>query len=226
MRPPRVRISTLIGLVLACALGMAALRRPGPEVEQAAFSATVLALILAALRAVHRPGGARAFWSGFALAGGAYLALSIIPATEGRLATTRAAGLLADRMGAAGAANGPFAQTFTYPVSNGNPQAFLADTVQGTISSDVVATAPAPRSFTYYSTDRPVGASGTDFTFSFGVQAGATPTLDRDSFVRVCHDLFAWICGAAVGMISRAWWMGRRRGRAWDRLARGKVPLP
>jgi hypothetical protein len=90
MRPPRVRISSLIGFIAACAIAFAAMRHANRDVEQVAFTATAIALILAILRAAHRPGAPRAFWSGFAIAGGSYLALSLFPTTAERLATTRA----------------------------------------------------------------------------------------------------------------------------------------
>src|SRR5262249_23411754 len=47
-------------------------------------------LLVSVLLAVHRTESRRAFWIGFALFGWAYLALTLVPAIESRLLTTKA----------------------------------------------------------------------------------------------------------------------------------------
>jgi hypothetical protein len=50
---------------------------------------TLVILLTSILLAVHRIEKRRAFWLGFALFGGGYLTLSLIPSIESRLITTK-----------------------------------------------------------------------------------------------------------------------------------------
>ena len=95
MRGMRLRISWLIGAVAFSALGFAALKQASPLVDQLVFTATLTALGLAALLAIHRGGRDRAFWIGFVLAGGLYFLASNSSETEPRLITSRAVAELA-----------------------------------------------------------------------------------------------------------------------------------
>lgn len=227
MRAIRVRISTLIGLVVACALGLAALRRASPETEQVVFTATVIALILAILRAVHRPGAARAYWSAFALVGGTYLALSLIPTTSGRLATSRALGYIFPWVSnpATTSNQGPamfwgsvdystwgagqtlnsshVTYTQVHPVLS-NPNTGIWSTVSGN-------GALVPQNSAAFD------PSGNTLLFTGKFHPDA---IDWQSFERSGHDLFAWLWGAIAGTIARTWWAGPKRRQAWDRLGR------
>jgi hypothetical protein len=210
MRAIRVRISTLIGLVIACALGLAALRRATPGTEQVAFTATAIALILATLRAAYRPGAARAYWSGFALAGGAYLALSLIPTTAERLATTPALGRLFSWVA------GP---TTSIIITDGGQTTNLA------FAYAPAQTATTPDGTTDWLTTISDGTQSTHIINSIEVSgnvllyhsATSPPrrAIDWASFERTGHDLFAWIFGAIGGMVARTWWRGPKRQRAW-----------
>lgn len=213
MRRPRVRISTLIGLILACALALAALRQASPQVEQVVFTATVIALILAPLRATFRPGAPRAYWSGFALAGTTYLALSLIPNTVERLATTRlldhALEWISHSIGNITVSDGGRTITFKHDAS-------------------AILTTDGPITFT---TSPSTTTNGTWFKQISGstiMMGNATPIInltsgpnspiDWESFRRTGHDLFAWAFGAIGGMIARAWYRGPGHKHGWERL--------
>src|SRR5689334_10460965 len=89
----RVSIAALMVLVLFLAIGFAALRSGSDWWASATFSATLLALALAAPLAVYRRGPRRAFWAWFAAFGAAYLVLVFTPwfesAIRPRLLTTK-----------------------------------------------------------------------------------------------------------------------------------------
>lgn len=210
MRPPRVRISSLIGFVVACALAFAAMKHASQDVEQVAFTATVVALILAILRAVHRPGAPRAYWSAFALAGGAYLALTLIPATAQRLATNRALDTTLQWI-----SHSIGGMTVT---DGGHTITLLNDFSPFRSTATPIADTTPPRNGTWF---RQV----TDSTIQTGNVANFTnftgqtnPPIDWGWFRRTGHDLLAWVFGAIAGTIARAWWLGPRHRHGWDRL--------
>jgi hypothetical protein len=72
----RWSIAGMMGMVLACAVGFAALRHPTILVASAAFTVALTVLLFAVLAALR--GRHRTFWLGFALAGWAYLYISVI----------------------------------------------------------------------------------------------------------------------------------------------------
>jgi hypothetical protein len=85
----RFHIGTILFVILVSGVGLAALKEASDVWQQGVFTATVAALLISLLLALHRTGSKRAFWTGFALFGWAYLALSAIPSLESRLVTTR-----------------------------------------------------------------------------------------------------------------------------------------
>ncbi len=74
IRPPRLTVAALVGLVALCAATFAALRTSSPYWASAMVSLTVVVLlgsVAASLRGRHR-----AFWSGFAIFGWGYFLLT------------------------------------------------------------------------------------------------------------------------------------------------------
>ena len=90
MRRFRFHLGTLVIVVLVLALGFAALRESNEPWESGLFTITLAVLLTSILLAIHRTESRQAFWMGFALFGWTYLALSLVPSIESRLATTKA----------------------------------------------------------------------------------------------------------------------------------------
>jgi hypothetical protein len=86
----RFNISKLVVLILALAIGFAALRESNDLWASGLFTLTVGVLLTTILLVVHRSDARRVFWIGFALFGWGYLALSLVPSIESRLTTTKA----------------------------------------------------------------------------------------------------------------------------------------
>jgi len=85
MSRPRFSIAGLMGMVLVVAVGVAALRS-GSEDWAGIVSALTLGLLgVALLGVLFRQGPRRAFWSGFALFGWGYLALTMAPWFSGEV---------------------------------------------------------------------------------------------------------------------------------------------
>ena len=89
MRRIRFNITSLLGVIVVSGVGFAALRESSDLWESGVFSLTLTALLISILLAVHRKESRRAFWIGFALFGGTYLGLSLVPSIESRLITTK-----------------------------------------------------------------------------------------------------------------------------------------
>ncbi len=94
MRRFRFHLGTLVILVLVLGVGFAALRESNETWDIITFSVLLGGLLTSVLLAVHRTGSRKAFWLGFALFGSAYLGLSLVPAIEPRLLTTKALAFL------------------------------------------------------------------------------------------------------------------------------------
>jgi hypothetical protein len=88
MRLPRFKIRSLLGVVLFAGIAIAALRASTDAWDSGILGLTLLILLTAVLLAVHRTDQRRAFSSGFALFGWAYLVASLIPQIGFRLPTT------------------------------------------------------------------------------------------------------------------------------------------
>jgi hypothetical protein len=90
MRRIRFSIGGLLVLVLFAGVAIGALKEATDVWDSGVFSLTVALLLISVLLCVQRRERKRAFWLGFAVFGGAYLLVSLVPALEPRLATTRA----------------------------------------------------------------------------------------------------------------------------------------
>ena len=90
MRRFRFHLGTLVILVLILGIAFAALRESNETWESGLFTLTLAVLLTSVLLAIYPTESRRAFWMGFALFGWTYLALSLVPSIESRLATTMA----------------------------------------------------------------------------------------------------------------------------------------
>src|SRR5690349_7564089 len=79
MGPPRFSLAALVGAVLLCGVGLAALRWPSALAANAMFSLALAALVVALVAVANCRGAKRAYWSGFALGGWVYLAVALGP---------------------------------------------------------------------------------------------------------------------------------------------------
>jgi WD40 repeat protein len=86
----RFSIASLLVLVLVLGVGFAALRESNEPWDSGLFTLTLTVLLTSVLLAIHRTESRRAFWIGCAVFGWTYLALSLVPSIEARLATTKA----------------------------------------------------------------------------------------------------------------------------------------
>ena len=78
----RYSLASLMGLVLFCAVAMAALRQADQVWASLLFSGAIVVLGTAVLAAVFARGARRGFWVGFCAFGWAYLALAFAPGFE------------------------------------------------------------------------------------------------------------------------------------------------
>jgi hypothetical protein len=89
MRNLRFNIASILGVIMFLGVGFAALKESGDLWESGIFTLTLGVLLVSILLAIHRSEARRAFWIGFALFGGGYLAISLISSIESRLLTAK-----------------------------------------------------------------------------------------------------------------------------------------
>ncbi len=79
MRTPRFSIGTLLAIIAILGVAMAALRSPSYLWAGVTFTLALLAVMAAVVCAVAARGVRRAYWLGFSLFGGTYLAICTVP---------------------------------------------------------------------------------------------------------------------------------------------------
>jgi hypothetical protein len=210
MRWFRIRIASLLGLVLFVAVAIAALRASDDAWDSGVFGATVVSLLLAVLLSIHRDGRRRAHWLGFALFGWAYVVGCLVPGVAERLPTSKGLAFLESKRFAS-----PY---FRLIVGNGmrmrlnvarnTPYADAVRAVDTTIQA--VSADGTPEGIVLGDLDN----SGEPDVFLsrsrwLGSVLGST-TGTGEAFVRIGHSLLAIVLAYLGGRLS-AWMWGRRR---------------
>jgi hypothetical protein len=197
----RFSIASLLGVVLFVAVGAAALRAATDPWDAGVFGITLLLLLTAVLLAVHRSGRRRAYWTGFALFGGAYLAAGAIPPVESRLPTTKGLAYLDSKV----PGRGDYAAIM---------RAFAK-----------VASPNPVRGYVFSADDGTLVASSKGYVKSWNTVTGkllSGPNGTSENFLRIGHSLLALALAFLGGHLS-SYLHERERARRGDGLA---IPPP
>lgn len=203
MRSPFARssIGVLMMLIVACALGFAALRRPSLLWAGLFHSAVLLLLVISLIIIATRKGPGRAPWIGFAIAGGAHWLVAMGPWDElgPRLGTTALLDILYARLNAPEEAPGGSAGPVPGGAAWGNlPREARIALMSGAVS--IVREAPEDR---WTAWTRPMGDPD-------GTQAGDLMLVAPEPFRRIGHALISLVLGLAGAIL--ATWSTRREG--------------
>jgi hypothetical protein len=174
----RFNIASLLVVVVAFAVGIAALREANETWESGLFTLALTVLLVSILLAIHRAESRRAFWIGFALFGTTYLALSLVPSIESRLATTKVLAYLDSKV------PGRTQSFFKIQVTGGNQVHAVAFSPQG---NQLATSSLGTVKLWDATTGRLLGG-----------WAGTT-----ENFVRIGHSLLALLAGWFGGLLSR-----------------------
>jgi hypothetical protein len=79
MRLPRFSIASVLAVIAIFAVALAPLRSPSYLWANVTFSLALGALVVAVINVVYVRGAGRAYWLGFLLCGGIYLAICSVP---------------------------------------------------------------------------------------------------------------------------------------------------
>ncbi|QDV37582.1 WD40 domain-containing protein [Tautonia plasticadhaerens] len=199
MRRFRFSIAAMLVVVLFVAVAVAALRQADALWDSALFSLALGLLALAVLVAVHRPGGRRAYWLGFALVGGAYLGASLVPPIEARLLTTRALVALDARM----PGRDDLISSSVWTIGPGNRANALASVAFSPNGRILASGSQGSVRIWDVTTGKPIGGPG-----------GTS-----EHFLRVGHTLVALLLAYLGGHFSR--WLQSRRP---DQEVQGQAP--
>jgi hypothetical protein len=181
-----------MGVVVAAAVGVAALRFANEWWAGGLFLATLGVLGLAILGAVYRRGAKRAGWLGAALFGWGYLALALAPwavATSAPgLPTTMLLNLL-------------YARAHPNQASTTSQQVYDL-LINGIATTTPPATAPTPWGPMPMPANPPgYAVAGLNSTPTLTWALTTTPAAPPEPFLRVGHCLWAWLA-AVVGAIA------------------------
>jgi hypothetical protein len=184
MRRIRFTIASMLTVVLFFAIGFAALREASDLWASGIFTLTLGVLLLSILLAVYRTAARRAFWVGFALLGWGYLALSVVPAIESRLITSKGLAYLDSKV------PGRSVATFTIQLTTAAP---------GGPGNQIQAVAFAPSGNQVATTSSGVVKLWNVGTGKLLQGWGGT----TENFVNIGHSLVALVLAWLGGMLSR-----------------------
>ena len=213
MRKMRFSIAGLMGFVLIAAVGVGGLKNANEVWASGCFTLMVVCLVAAILNAVQGRGKDRAYWTGFAVAGWAYLLVTFgtMDWSEGTLPGP-ITGQLFDQLATVihpgeSRYSNVTATFLPTPVPAPAPNSLAPSiTITGTlsgISSSSVAPAPAP-------VLPPAVVTPTYVMMP--------PNTRLESYTNVAHSLAALLAGVLGGLYS-LWLFGRRARREADLAA-------
>jgi hypothetical protein len=183
MKRFRFNIASLLSVIMVFGVGFAALREASDIWESGVFTLALAALLISILFAIHRTGKRRAFWTGFALLGSAYLGLSLLPSTESRLITTKALAFLDSKVPG---------------------RATLYTVINGGIGSGTGRIRVCNVTFPLNKIEVATGVQGQEWTLApttgklLGGWSGTT-----ENFLKIGHSPFALLAGWLGGQFSR-----------------------
>jgi hypothetical protein len=191
MRRFRFTIASLLVVVLVLGVGIAALREASDFWNSGVFTVALGVMVVSVFLAIHRSDSRRAFWLGFALFGGGYLALSLVPSIESRLMTTKALAYLDSKV------PGRTQTFFTVRLAGAGP---------GTPGNQLQAVAFSPQG-------NQVATSSVGTVRLWDVATGRLVSGwggTSENFVRIGHSLLALLAGWIGGLLSRRLWRASR----------------
>jgi hypothetical protein len=205
MRLPRFSIASILAVIAIFAVALAVLRSPSYLWANVTFSLALGALFVAVINVVYVRGVGRAYWLGFLLCGGVYLAICSVPPLHDsvcpRLATEVVLDLLYPYLSPAAPTSPAGATTFTASFTTtssgvGPPVSSGASTT--TVPVFTFAQQPPPPSI------RPWTAwTEPNRTIGVGYQIGTVSLCSSEAFRRVGHSMFTLLVAALGGMFPR-----------------------
>ncbi len=208
MRLPRFSIANLLALIAILAVALAALRSPSYLWANVTFSLALGAVVVAAINVVYGHGASRAYWVGFVLCGGVYLAVCSLPVIREsvctRLATEAVLDFLYPHLAPASTAppnvfvatpNGSGTGAIQYLVSPSNSNYTLGNAtyIMGN------AAVPPPPSLT----TRWAAWTQPDRTVSVGYPIGTVQLSSSEAFRQIGHSMFALLMAVLGATFAR-----------------------
>jgi len=206
MRALRFNIASILAIISVLGVGFAALRESSELWASGIFTVTLGCLMISILLAVHRTMIRRAFWIGFAVFGGIYLGLSLVPSIESKLITTKMLDYLASQ---AQVRKLKIAKVRHSETSSWS----LSDKLESIVFGSDENQSATPNKGQVGIWDVATGRL-------IGIVSGPT-----ENFVRIGHALFALLLGWVGGRLSGRLWHASRRAEISPAVeARGIMP--
>jgi hypothetical protein len=201
MRLPRFSIANLLALIAILAVALAALRSPSYLWANVTFSLALCAVVVAAINVVYGRGASRAYWLGFVLCGGVYLAVCSLPGLREsvctRLATEPVFDLLYPHLSPSSVGTSTVA--VVAPTTGGPVTVrYLVSPYNPTYSPANVAVPPPPPSTPPWS-----AWTKPDRTVSVGFPIGSVQLSSSEAFRQIGHSMCALLVAVLGATFAR-----------------------
>ncbi len=191
MRLPRFSIANLLALIAILAVALAALRSPSYLWANVTFSFALGAVVLAVINVVYSRGAGRAYWLGFALCGGVYLAICSLPGVREsvctRLATEAVLDFIYPHLAPESTSTPAVAATTAWTATGtGSIQLMMGPSnTNNTYTLGNIALSPPPLTPPWTAWTQP------DRTVGLGYPIGTVQLSSSEAFRQIGHSMFA-----------------------------------
>jgi hypothetical protein len=217
----RFTIRSIVWLVVFLGVAIASLRESNDAWDSGVFGLTILTLLTASLLAVHRSETARAFWLGFVLFGGVYLASSLLPPIESRLPTTKLLAFLDAQV-----PGRVKSWTVTFTTASPGGSTIVSSGTGMSAGTFLLNTAPANSNLVPAPVTAASAAQIWDLDSRYVASLFTSPVATTENFLRIGHSLTALLMAFIGGNLSR-WIHVRKPGRAVPAAVMAELaPLP
>jgi hypothetical protein len=201
MRLPRFSIASILAVIAIFAVALAALRSPSYLWANVTFSLALGALVVAIINVVYGHGAGRAYWLGFSICGGIYLAICSFPGLHDsvcpRLLTEVAMDLFYPQVSpeATTSSNATFFTTTTTGTGLQVTPGLHTWTFPTYVANVQVTPSPSVQPWTAWTEpDRTVGV---------GYQIGTVSLCSSEAFRRIGHSMFTLLVAVLGGTFAR-----------------------
>jgi hypothetical protein len=200
MRLPRFSIASISAVIAIFAVALAALRSPSYLWANVTFSLALGALVVAIINVIYGRGAGRAYWLGFTLCGGIYLAICSFPGLHDsvcpRLVTEVVLDFLYPHLSPAETTS--WGATLVVTTGTGNTGTGL-QVMPGSPTWHLTRSqvSPSPRVPPWTAWTEP------DRTIGVGYQIGTVSLNSSEAFRRIGHSMFTLLVAVLGGMFAR-----------------------
>jgi hypothetical protein len=201
MGRPHFSIASLLVVIGVVGIALAALRNPSYLWANVTFSVAIAAIVLAIINTIYARGADRAYWLGFALCGGTYLAICSVPGLRDTVNPRLATEVIFDLI---------YTRVAPPPPPPGQQLGGVWN--QNQLAAMGVGAAPAPPTLE----SRWAAWSEPDRTNGLGYPIGTVSLVSSEAFRQIGHSLVTLLAAVVGGTYARRRYQRTAREVAQD----------